>query len=137
MRCPCMVHGYRWLNAEMKLMIGRGELSADEQQLVAKELTAKLEHVREEAKSTSADSKGAKELQATLEKVCKATPFVREVTFAREIAELERSIAALTELECSKTPLPLAEVQKLNAKPRLLEKLAAMRAASRGWFADP
>ena len=32
--------------------------------------------------------------------------------------------------------LPLAEVQKLNAKPKLIEDLQAMEAESAGWFAD-
>ena len=30
--------------------------------------------------------------------------------------------------------LPLAEIQKLNAKPKLLDDLAAMEAESRGWL---
>jgi len=32
--------------------------------------------------------------------------------------------------------LPLAEVQKLAAKPKLLEDLNAMQTESRGWFGE-
>ena len=39
----------KWLGEQMKLMIERGELTADEQGIAAEELAAKLERMREKA----------------------------------------------------------------------------------------
>jgi len=61
---------------------------------------------------------------------------VRKVKFEAEIKAAQKRLAELTKLENSKVVLPLAEVQKLQAKPKLLEDLAAMQAESKGWFAD-
>ena len=46
--------------------------------------------------------------------------------------------SAVTAVTAAITPqvLPLDEIQKLNAKPKLLEDLKAMEAESAGWFAD-
>ena len=58
------------------------------------------------------------------------------------MVELNKSIwaADLTETakfqKNSKVVLPLSEVQKLSAKPKLVEDLKAMRAESAGWFAE-
>ena len=62
--------------------------------------------------------------------------YILEAALEAEIKAVMKRLAELTKLENSKVVLPLAEVQKLNAKPKLLEDLAAMQAESRGWFAD-
>jgi len=129
-----------WLSGQMKRMIERGELTADEQRMVEAEFEEKLCRLacdRQGGKQTSPGAaRAAEELRAKLETVRQAKPHVWRVKFEDEIAEHERRLAALLELERPKVPLPLAEVQKLSAKPRLLKELAEMKAASRGWFAD-
>ena len=51
-----------------------------------------------------------------------------------EIKAVQKRLAELAKLENSKQILPLAEMTKLNARPKLLEDLSAMQAESRGWF---
>ena len=63
-----------------------------------------------------------------------AKPIVRKMKFEAEIKAVQKRLAELEKLENSKQVLPLSEAQKLNAKPKLLEDLAAMQAESRGWF---
>lgn len=128
-----------WLSAQMKLMIERGELTAGEQRMVVTEFEEKLGRLAcdwQELRQTRECVAWAAELRAKLESVRQAKPYAWRVKFEREIAEHERRLAALVELESTKAPLPLSEVRKLSAKPRLLKELAEMKAASRGWFAD-
>ena len=119
-------------------MIERGELTADEQRQAAAQFEDKLQQLLAvKPPPGSATARAADAVRAKLEQSVRGTkPFVRELEHAREIAGLERELAALAELENPREPLPLAEVCRLNAKPRLLERLAQLRAASRGWFAE-
>ena len=119
----------KWLSTEMTQMIDREELTADELQIVEKEFEEKL-------LGPGLDPKAADALRGKLNSVRQAKPFVWKVKFAKEIASLERRLAALAELECPKSPLPLTEFVKLSERPELRRKLAAMKAESRGWFAD-
>jgi hypothetical protein len=69
--------------------------------------------------------------------ITRATERLAEIRKAEEeIKAAQKKLAELAKLENSKVVLPLAEVQKLNAKPKLVEDLAAMQAESRGWFAS-
>ena len=63
-------------------------------------------------------------------------PQVRKPKFEAEIKAARKKLAELEKLENSKVVLPLAEIQKLNAKPKLLEDLAAMEADAAGWFGE-
>ena len=128
-----------WLQNEMTLMIEREELTGDEQQLVEREFQMKLnafEAAEATPPRTRTVSKAAEQLRKQLETLRKSKPIVWPVKLAKEIRAHEARLGALAELECPKVPLPLAEVQKLNAKPKLLQELAQMKAESRGWFAD-
>eukprot|EP00966_Prymnesium_polylepis_P253373 5856149-Prymnesium_polylepis.1 len=109
----------------MVLMIKRGELTADEQRLAETDLEAK------QMRATAGSKTAAEELLQILRT---SKPIVRKPKRAAEIEALEERLASLAELESPKVPLPLAEVQKLNAKPKLLAELAELKAASRGWF---
>jgi hypothetical protein len=60
----------------------------------------------------------------------------RKQKFGAEIAAVKKKLAELAKLENSKVVLPLAEVQKLAAKPKLLDDLRAMEAEARGWFSE-
>lgn len=129
----------KWLGNEMMLMVDRGELTADEQRLVAAEFEDKLRLLHERVKQAGGGVKSSaeiEELRSKLESVREAKPFVWKLKFAKEIADHKKKLAELAELECPRSPLPLEEVQRLTAKPRLLKELAEMMEASRGWFAD-
>lgn len=124
----------KWLRKELELMIDRGQLTADEKRLLAEEWQHKLSD--EEAKRTGASSRAAELLRGKLETLRKSEPFTRKPKHAKEIEALERMLTELAELESSKVPVPLEELEKLYAKPRLLAKLAELKNASRGWFAE-
>ena len=47
---------------------------------------------------------------------------------------LRKRIAELDQLEKSSKILPLADVEKIAARPRLREELAALEADAAGWF---
>lgn len=122
-----------WLNEEMMEMLEREQLTADElHSLEAKLLRQEAQHEAGGCRSP----KSAARLRDQLQLVRNAKPHVWPVERAAEIAVLEKKIAKLTALENPKQPLELDELLKLNAKPQLVEKLAALRAAGRGWFAD-
>ena len=124
----------KWLRKELALMIDRGQLTADEKRLLAEEWQHKLSD--EEAKRTGASSRAAELLREKLETLRNSEPFVWKPKRAKEIETFERMLAELAELESSKVPVPVEELEKLYAKPRLLAKLAELKAASRGWFAE-
>lgn len=126
----------QWLHSEMKLMIDRGQLTADEQQLVEADLQRKLADDEEEARTKGSPSRNAGLLRGRLEILQSSQPFVWRPKRAKEIEAVERMLAELAEIESSRVAVPLEEVQKLSAKPRLLEQLSELKAASRGWFAD-
>jgi hypothetical protein len=63
-------------------------------------------------------------------------PVTRKQKFGAEIAAVKKKLAEFAKLENSKVVLPLAEVQKLAAKPKLLDDLRAMEAEARGWFSE-
>ena len=66
-----------------------------------------------------------------------APPFVRKPKFELEMKAARKQLKELEKLENTKGVLPLAEVEKLNAKPKLLSDLAAMEAEAAGWFSQP
>ena len=105
-------------------MMEQGELTAEEQRWMETKLQAKL--VREEAKQmgVSDSSQAAEKLRVKLRAVREAKPIVWPVKLAAQIQALETKLAALAKLESPNSPLPLSEVQKLSAKPKLLEELA-------------
>ena len=132
-----------WLSKQMEYMMDKGQLDAEEKRAVAPQLTSKLEQLDEQLALAESDGKAKRaeklrgmrdELQQRCDAVNAAKPFVRKVKFEQEIKAIEKRLAGLAKLENSKEVLPLAEVQKLNAKPKLLEDLAAMQSESRGWF---
>ena len=61
-------------------------------------------------------------------------PTHAQMKFEAEIKAVQKRLQELEKLENSKQVLPLSEAMKLNAKPKLLEDLAAMQTESRGWF---
>jgi len=134
-----------WLTAQMERMIDGGELTVSEKADVLSQLSMKLEQLKVQAADAESDGKTkradkARTLAAELEARCatvrelKPTPY--KPKFEAEIRACQKKLKELEKLEKSKVVLPLEEVQKLNAKPKLLEDLAAMMAESRGWFAD-
>ena len=126
-----------WLSQEMERMIEQGELTADEQRRMETKMQAKLLHEEAKQIGVSGSSLAAEKLRVKLRAVREAEPIVWPVRpkLAAKIQAHETKLAALAELESPKLPLPLSEVQKLSAKPKLLEELAEMRQESRGWFA--
>merc|ERR1719152_1100839 len=129
----------------MELMVDQGQLDAAEKQQMLAQLANKLEQLEEQLAMAESEGKAKRleklkgmhdELQARLTAVRDVKPIVRKVKFEAEIKAVQKKLAELAKLENSKVVLPLAEVQKLNAKPKLLEDLRAMQAESRGWFAE-
>ena len=126
---------YTWLSQEMERMMEQGELTAGEQRRMETKMQAKLLHEEAKQIGVSGSSLAAEKLRVKLRAVREAEPIVWPVKLAANIQAHETKLAALAELESPKLPLPLSEVQKLSAKPKLLEELAEMRQESRGWFA--
>mmetsp|Transcript_18099 Transcript_18099/g.46281 ORF Transcript_18099/g.46281 Transcript_18099/m.46281 type:complete len:351 (+) Transcript_18099:56-1108(+) len=134
-----------WLGKAMEGMVDSGQLTAAEKKAMIEQLASKMEQLEEQIGISEAEGKAKRteklrgmlmDLQARSATVRELTPIVRKVKFETEIKAAEKKLAELAKLENSKVVLPLAEVQKLNAKPKLLEDLAAMKSESRGWFAD-
>ncbi len=132
-----------WLSKAMEEMVSSGQLTSAEVEMVAQQLDAKRETIETQLADADATGKAkkAEKLRALLEEVDARSAAVREikpirrrVKFEAEIAAVQKKLAELAKLEKSKVVLPLAEVQKLNAKPKLLDDLAAMQAESAGWF---
>jgi len=132
-----------WLSKQMEYMVDKGLLTAEEKRSVAAQFASKLEQLDEQLAAAEADGKVKRaeklrgmreELQVRSAALSAAKPIVRKFKFEQEIKTIEKRLAALAKLESSGGVLPLAEVQKLNAKPKLLEDLAAMKSESRGWF---
>ena len=135
----------QWLSKQMDEMIDNGQLTAAEKETVLAQLASKIEQLEAQVASAEAEQKPKRaekmqqlltELRARCGVVREAKPVVRKVKFEQEIKAAQKRLDELLKLENSKVVLPLAEVQKLNAKPKLLEDLATMRAESKGWFAD-
>ena len=125
---------HTWLSQEMERMMEQGELTADEQRRMETKMQTKLLHEEAKQIGVSGSSLAAEKLRVKLRAVREAKPIVWPVKLAAKIEAHETKLAALAELESQKLPLPLSEVQKLSAKPKLLEELAKMRQESRGWF---
>lgn len=134
-----------WLSKQMEYMVDKGLLTADEKRVVGAQFDTKLAQLDE--KLAAAEAEGEKkaklveklrgmreELQVRRAALSAAKPIVRKFKFEQEIKAIEKRLAGLAKLENSGGVLPLSEVQKLNAKPKLLEDLAAMQSESRGWF---
>ena len=126
-------------------MVDNGQLTAAEKEAVLAQLASKVEQL--EVQLASAESEGktkrAEKLAGLLQEVRLKVqaardlkPITRPAKFEKEIKAATKRLAELEKLESSKVVLPLAEVQKLAAKPKLLEDLKAMRDESRGWFAS-
>ena len=107
------------------------------------QLASKIELLEAQVASAEAEGKAKRaeklqqllaELRARCGVVREAKPIKRPVKFEAEIKAVQKKLAELAKIENSKVVLPLAEVQKLSAKPKLLEDLTAMQAESRGWF---
>jgi hypothetical protein len=135
----------RWLSKQLEAMVDGGQLTAAEKDAVVAQLAGKLEQLEAQVASAEAEGKAKRveKLQGMLAELrvkCAATrelkPIKRPVKFEAEIRAVQKKLAELEKLEGSKVVLPLAEVQKLAAKPKLLADLQAMQAESQGWFSE-
>merc|ERR1719487_733774 len=113
--------------------------------MVVAQLASKLEQLEVQVASAEAEGKAKRveklnglvaEVRVKCAAVRELKPIVRKVKFEAEMKAVQRKLAELAKLEGSKVVLPLAEVQKLAAKPKLEADLKAMKDESRGWFAD-
>jgi len=134
-----------WLTQQMEAMVSEGQLTRNEQKLVLEQLAGKLEALEEKlavAESSGKEKQAEKlreargELMRRMDALREIKPIVRKPKFEAEIKAARKRLAELEKLENSKKVLPLEEIQKLNAKPKLLEDLKTMEAESAGWFAD-
>ena len=132
-----------WLSKQMEYMVDKGLLTAEERREVAEQLTSKLEQLDAQIAAAETDGKAKRaeklcgmreQMQARAAAVNALKPMVRKMKYEQEIKAIEKRLAQLAKLESSKEALPLSEVQKLSAKPKLLDDLAAMQSESRGWF---
>jgi len=126
-------------------MVASGNLTNGEKDMVLAQLASKLEQLEGQLASAEADGKAKKveklqellsELRVKLAATRDVKPIKRPTKFEAEIKAVQKKLAELAKLEGSKAVLPLAEVQKLAARPKLLEDLSAMQAESRGWFSE-
>ena len=135
----------QWLSKQMEVMVDKGQLTAAEKETVLAQLATKLEQLEGQLASAEAEgkTKRADKLRSVLDELrvrCAAAsevkPIKRAAKFEAEIKNAQKKLAELEKIEKTNGVLPLAEVQKLAAKPKLLEDLAAMQAESRGWFSE-
>lgn len=143
---PALEEKQQWLQKQLEAMVDNGHLTKDEKEVVLGQLASKLEQL--EAQLVGAESEGkakraeklqamAAELRVRLAAVREAKPITRKLKFETEIKAAQQKLKELEKLENSKVVLPLAEVQKLAAKPKLVDDLRAMQAESKGWFSEP
>jgi len=134
-----------WLTETMEGMVSGGLLTKREQQQVLEQMAGKLEALEEQIAISESGGKAKRaeklaemraEMLAKSAALREAKPIVRKPKFEAEIRAARKKLAELEKLENSKVVLPLAEIQKLNAKPKLLEDLAAMEADAAGWFGE-
>lgn len=113
----------------MEQMVDHGQLTANEKKAVTEQLASKLEQLETQIALAESEGKTKRaeklrgmlgELQARSAAVQAATPIVRKPKFEAEIKAVQKKLGELEKLENSKVVLPLAEVQKLTAKPKLL-----------------
>ena len=135
----------QWLAKQMEAMIDGGQLDASERSATLAQLTSKLEQLEEQVALAESEGKAKRaeklrsllaELQGRVAKVRDLKPVVRKLPFEKEIKQARLRLAELEKLENSKVVLPLEQVQRLNAKPKLVEDLTQMLAESKGWFAE-
>lgn len=135
----------QWLSKQMDAVIDNGQLTAAEKETVLAQFASKIEQLEVQVASAEAEAKPKRveklqqlltELRARCGVVREAKPVVRKAKFENEIKAAQKRLDELLKLENSKVVLPLSEVQKLSAKPKLVEDLKAMRAESAGWFAE-
>ena len=105
--------------------------------------TAKLEALELQLASAESEGKAKRaeklsaaraELTSRIELVRGSRPISRPARHAEEMQALRKRIAELDKLEKSSKILPLADVEKIAARPRLREELAALEADAAGWF---
>ena len=132
-----------YLSKLLEGMIDKGQLTNGEKDAVLEQLASKVEQLEVQIASAESEGKAKRveklqtmlsELRVRVGTVRDAKPIKRSVKFEKEIAAAQKKLADLEKLENSKVVLPLSEVQKLAAKPKLLEDLKAMQTESRGWF---
>mmetsp|Transcript_27788 Transcript_27788/g.89800 ORF Transcript_27788/g.89800 Transcript_27788/m.89800 type:complete len:197 (-) Transcript_27788:509-1099(-) len=126
-------------------MISKGQLTKNEQKEVLVQLQEKLDAIDTQIQAAAAAGQAKKEgkLREVREKlelrrvtVTSAAAIVHKPKYEAEIKAVQKRLAALAVLEKSAKVLPLEDVLKLNAKPKLVADLEAMQAESRGWFTE-
>jgi hypothetical protein len=136
-----------YLSKAMEAMIDKGQLTVEEKEAVLEQLSGKMRQLEEQLAAAESEKKAKRaeklgqlldDLRAKAAAARDAKPIRRPAKFEAEMKAVRQRLAALDKLEESskKTALPLSEVQKLTARPKLQEDLAAMQAESRGWFAE-
>ena len=124
-------------------MIAGSELTGAEQRDVVGLLQQKLEALDTSLAMAESEGKTKKaekmqqtrtELVGRIDKVQSSKPVARKDKHHAEMVALRKRLDELDKLEKSKAILPLADVEKLAARPRLREDLAALEADSKGWF---
>ena len=109
----------------------------------AAQATAKLEALELQLASAESEGKAKRaeklsaaraELTSRIDLVRGSKPISRPARHAEEMQALRKRIAELDKLEKSSKILPLADVEKIAARPRLREELAALEADAAGWF---
>jgi len=132
-----------WLQQQLEAMIDKGTLTSSERADVLEKLSTKLGQVEEKlavtqaagkTKQAAALLKARDEMQARVVHLRGIPCVTHRPKHEAEMKELRKKLAALEKLEKSKVVLPLEEVQKLNAKPKLVADLQTMEADAYGWF---
>ena len=109
----------------------------------AAQATAKLEALELQLASAESEGKAKRaeklsaaraELTSRIDLVRGSKPISRPARHSEEMQALRKRIAELDKLEKSSKILPLADVEKIAARPRLREELAALEADAAGWF---
>uniref|UniRef100_A0A7S4BKD7 Uncharacterized protein n=1 Tax=Chrysotila carterae TaxID=13221 RepID=A0A7S4BKD7_CHRCT len=135
-----------WLAQTLEKMVDDGQLTAKEREEVLSRMEEKAEELslKLSAAEAAGKAKAVTQLTAAREELQKKMADVRNLKcithrpkHAAEIQAVKKKLAALEKLEKSKVVLPLEEVQKLSAKPKLLADLHAMEVDSAGWFSEP
>merc|ERR1711871_1202526 len=131
----------KWLQEQMTQMIDAEQLTSKEQQQLLQQLASKLQVCEQQiaaaAEGSSQASKLKKQQQLLAAKqgaIQQLTPIVPKSKYAAEVKSIQAKLKALDKIASSKQLLPVEELQKLNQRPTLENRLKEIKEEEAGWF---
>lgn len=120
-----------FLQAEIKSLVDNGELTKEERDDLVKTLTANAAEA-----TTAGQAKKAENILQRKATLQKSAPIVGRLRLGDEIQKQYMKVFPLNTLEekSRSMSLTIADLQALSEKDDLMDKIAGLQNASRGWF---